>query len=252
MGVWVRPGNLNGSCVRDPVAGLWTAISPPVARAVPFGVGVWLCFEMDQKVVLWDRWWSLVVPEWVLVSITKLSFVFPSIYGISVVSLVRWSPVFNGPAPPCSMVPLAFVFLVFCEGFKGGKVRSKWNRSEIDVRQIVSNGFKWFQVISSDFKWFQMITNDFEWFQFISNDFKWLQMISNDFKWFRMISSDFKWFQMISNDFKWFQMISSYFKWFQIISNDFKSFQMISSDFKSFQAISNDFKWFQMISNDSK
>ena len=35
-----NPGNLNGSCVRNPVAGLWTAISGParVPCAVPLGL----------------------------------------------------------------------------------------------------------------------------------------------------------------------------------------------------------------------
>ena len=33
-----KPGNLNGSCVRDPVAGLFIFNSAPAA--VPFGVGV--------------------------------------------------------------------------------------------------------------------------------------------------------------------------------------------------------------------
>ena len=33
----VKPGNLNGSCVRDPVAGDYFEISGPRARACPWG-----------------------------------------------------------------------------------------------------------------------------------------------------------------------------------------------------------------------
>ena len=44
-----KPGNLNGFCVRDPVAGLWTAISGPAPSGVPFGVGVLTLLRNESK-----------------------------------------------------------------------------------------------------------------------------------------------------------------------------------------------------------
>ena len=38
VGGLLRPGNLNGSCVRDPVAGLFILISAPVLPPCPFGL----------------------------------------------------------------------------------------------------------------------------------------------------------------------------------------------------------------------
>ena len=50
VGGLLRPGNLNGSCVRDPVAGLFIVISAPVRRvAVPFGLSARLCFAKSNK-----------------------------------------------------------------------------------------------------------------------------------------------------------------------------------------------------------
>ena len=37
VGGLLRPGNLNGSCVRDPVAGLFIVISAPVPVPCPLG-----------------------------------------------------------------------------------------------------------------------------------------------------------------------------------------------------------------------
>ena len=38
VGGLLRPGNLNGSCVRDPVAGLFIVISPPGPVPCPLGL----------------------------------------------------------------------------------------------------------------------------------------------------------------------------------------------------------------------
>ena len=40
VGGLLRPGNLNGSCVRDPVAGSFSLISPPVGS-----VPLWLVLD---------------------------------------------------------------------------------------------------------------------------------------------------------------------------------------------------------------
>ena len=52
LGCESKPGNLNGSFVRDPVAGLWSSISPPATRvpcAVPFRVGVFTLLRNGLK-----------------------------------------------------------------------------------------------------------------------------------------------------------------------------------------------------------
>ena len=50
----VKPGNLNGSCVRDPVAGDYFAISPPGARAraCPWGWCLTLCCNFEICVAI--------------------------------------------------------------------------------------------------------------------------------------------------------------------------------------------------------
>jgi hypothetical protein len=92
-GFLVRPGNLNGSCVRDSVAWLFIVISPPVA--VPH---LWSCCcfvlfcETKLNKNLRDDGASLVLPAWVLVGIGKLSFVVRRTFGISLVPSVRLVP----------------------------------------------------------------------------------------------------------------------------------------------------------------
>ena len=46
VGGLLRPGNLNGSCVRDPVAGLFIVISPPVRGRLTFGLVCFLFCEI--------------------------------------------------------------------------------------------------------------------------------------------------------------------------------------------------------------
>ena len=52
------------------------------ATATLIGPLVWclLFCQIEWKVVLWDRGWSLVVPEWILMDINKFSFVFPKYF----------------------------------------------------------------------------------------------------------------------------------------------------------------------------
>ena len=47
VGGLLRPGNLNGSCVRDPVAGLFIVISPPVG---PCPSGLVLDFVLRNRI----------------------------------------------------------------------------------------------------------------------------------------------------------------------------------------------------------
>ena len=54
-----KPGNLNGSCVRDPVAGDYFVISPPGARArgaCPWGWCLTLCCSFEICSPLWFLW----------------------------------------------------------------------------------------------------------------------------------------------------------------------------------------------------
>ena len=60
-----QPGNLNGSCVRDLVAGDIFENSPP-SSLVPLVMVHMNVDEMLSKVVLRDRGASLVLPEEVL------------------------------------------------------------------------------------------------------------------------------------------------------------------------------------------
>ena len=46
VGGLLRPGNLNGSCVRDPVDGLFIVISPPV----PCPLGFLLDFVLRNQI----------------------------------------------------------------------------------------------------------------------------------------------------------------------------------------------------------
>ena len=83
VGGLLRPGNLNGSCVRDPVAGLFIVISPPV-RCCACALWVWcstLFCENKLKVVLRDDGASLVLSAWVLKGIERMSFVLRWTFG---------------------------------------------------------------------------------------------------------------------------------------------------------------------------
>ena len=118
VGGWVKPGNLSGSWVRDPVAGAYFVISVPASVPVPMPVPLWfgafLC-EIEWKIVLWDRGWSLVVPGWILVGINKLSCDFEG-FEISLASL-------GAAAPPCRS----------SRRFSG---RPEWDWSEIEVKPM--------------------------------------------------------------------------------------------------------------------
>ena len=76
----------------------WLVLRGP-ASACPCGlVRLTLFCEMDQKVVLWDPGWSLVVPGWVLVSINKISFDFERILGFRWFPWCLGTPGASGPA----------------------------------------------------------------------------------------------------------------------------------------------------------
>ena len=86
---------------------------------------------MDQKVVLWDPWWSLVVPGWVVVNINKVSFDFERIYGISLVPLVPRDPRWEW-SRWCSFA------LCFTRVLREANLRLKWNPSCTEVKSMLS------------------------------------------------------------------------------------------------------------------
>ena len=93
--------------------------------------GACLFCEIQWKVVLWDRGWSLVVPRCVVVCINMLSFDFQRIYGISLVSLVP-------RGPRCKLSRWRSFCMWFAEGmpkWDWGEIEVKtiWNRSETEV-----------------------------------------------------------------------------------------------------------------------
>ena len=49
VGGLLRPGSLNGSCVRDPVAGLFIVISPPGPVLCPCPLGLVLDFVLRNQ-----------------------------------------------------------------------------------------------------------------------------------------------------------------------------------------------------------
>ena len=97
--------NLNGSWVRDPVAGLHSSISAPGSRGVQCPCCLVLSFVLPHRLQSgFVKSWMILGGSWhgrVLVGIDKLSFVFRRIQACSLVSLVtlvprpRWSRWFS-------------------------------------------------------------------------------------------------------------------------------------------------------------
>ena len=116
----VKPGNLNGSCVRDPDAGDYFVISAPGARACPWG----LCLTLDFVLQFWDLFAS-VVPLKMLHVFVMCSWVIWSVLvrpgcdlmwllASCLFALVQLFTVAVGPG--------TFVFPMFCWGLREARV----------------------------------------------------------------------------------------------------------------------------------
>ena len=114
----MRPGpaNRNGSCVRDPVAGVYCLISAQGPRVPACPCGLVLDFVLRNQVKsCFARGWSIPGAAWIGIGGWWKAFVcFSMDFGDLVRSL-------GDVGPPGAVRRGPSVFTVICKGFKGGR-----------------------------------------------------------------------------------------------------------------------------------